>query len=693
VVLLEGRKQVRQDETALQVLEKIRKRNHSSEEAFRFECEEALLDKYVVTMHGNDAQRYRISEILWDQNIDSEFERETGKNISFRDFFKQLYNITLNAPKGVPILRTNRKIRKRAPERSAPALSEELGAGGRSKTRTVELPPEICWVLGVDREAQADWQMMRRLSEFCRQTPAQKVDEGKKLFDMLRAHRSASGLLESFGIELGDQPFETVGRQVAPSRLLLMTGKEDLQRAKAQRGDDEAPGVQLNMTNLSLQKNIEKEVAGFVGNCEGFKNWAVAYFPKDRNASLELTNKLYEIAQERGMDKETEGPKEIALDVSDPVGDLQKQLKEKFSTPRGPPSIILVVLPKLQKSRSSPHYAKLKEAFCTGLFALPTQCVLADTIEKKGKAAAVRIFDQMICKQGGYIWAINLNVPGASGPKRTMAVGVKTLTAKGRTLVAFSASRNAVHTKYFSYSRWLSGGPGGGGRSHQAIGPILREFLRQALVFFRDNWEEADGECPKEDKDRIPHRVVIYRDGSGGPSVRQQADHEVREAKAAFREVDERWGKGGDWCSYLEFVFLSVYRDTRPRFFRVKEGGGLVNPLPQTVFSDGVQGPDVHFCMNNFYINHHSVTQGCAAPTKYALVAWENKPANTEWATDELQILTAQLSLLYQNWPGAVRAPAPLMYADKQCKLYTEIQSRDAVNRQFPWMLKHLYFL
>ena len=41
--------------------------------------------------------------------------------------------------------------------------------------------------------------------------------------------------------------------------------------------------------------------------------------------------------------------------------------------------------------------------------------------------------------------------------------------------------------------------------------------------------------------------------------------------------------------------------------------------------------------------------------------------AEDDMSASELHEFTCQLSMLYQNWPGPIRVPAPVMYATKLC--------------------------
>jgi aubergine-like protein len=68
-----------------------------------------------------------------------------------------------------------------------------------------------------------------------------------------------------------------------------------------------------------------------------------------------------------------------------------------------------------------------------------------------------------------------------------------------------------------------------------------------------------------------------------------------------------------------------------------------------------------------YFIVPQYVNQGTATPTSYNVIY-----NTTNLSEDAFYFLTFEQCFNYYNWQGAVRVPAPLMYADKMATLVGE---------------------
>ena len=55
-----------------------------------------------------------------------------------------------------------------------------------------------------------------------------------------------------------------------------------------------------------------------------------------------------------------------------------------------------------------------------------------------------------------------------------------------------------------------------------------------------------------------------------------------------------------------------------------------------------------------------AVRQGAVSPTHYVIIEDTSK-----YTATQIQRLTWKFTHLYYNWPGTVRSPAPVVYADR----------------------------
>ena len=71
----------------------------------------------------------------------------------------------------------------------------------------------------------------------------------------------------------------------------------------------------------------------------------------------------------------------------------------------------------------------------------------------------------------------------------------------------------------------------------------------------------------------------------------------------------------------------------------------------------------------DFYLVPQFTTQGCVLPTHF-YVAYNDSPISK----DAVEKLTFDLCHYYFNWAGAIKVPAPCMYAHKIAELFMNIE-------------------
>uniref|UniRef100_A0A0G4HQX1 Piwi domain-containing protein n=1 Tax=Chromera velia CCMP2878 TaxID=1169474 RepID=A0A0G4HQX1_9ALVE len=646
-----------QNVTAAEVMNSIMQTNNAGAEPKdkqKFLLEEGMKGKVIITNHGQQSNLYRIEGVEMELNIDSTFERREGP-ISYRDYFKQQYNMTLENAK-MPMLKATRR------------------------KRDIFLPPEICYMTGLTDALKSNFQIMTAISKHTRMLPNARFKKGNQILEKLTTDTSdnaqkAQKVLNDWCIEMSTENLECEGRQVEKKKVRVMTTENDLAAVENNQGDN--AGQEVNYNRVNFPHLIQRGVVGFQGP-PGFQRWVVVHHARDEGLLSPLMDAIGEQLQMKGI--RGQKPKSIAINSTrgeDFKNDMLRELKQLNARP----DIILLILPRQNADRI---YAAVKTEFCTEQMACPTQCIRADTLQKKGAQAAAKLFDQMICKQGGFLWGLNAH---QSCP--TMCVGIDLNTTGGRTVASFAASYNYSFTKYFSYSVWV--------KSREDAAEPFAMFLKRALDHFKDNFEFAKGPVQGEAK-RFPARIIIYRDGVSEAAKQLLRDFEIKALLQMFSELDAEWAKE------VELAYVMINKMIHQRFAirataemlqsRGGRGGGrgptlkegeLTNAQPLTIFDTGVTAEDKF----DFFISHQEVTQGSVTPTHYDVLYWQ--PGSM--TVNDLQRLTAQLSMLYQNWPGPIRVPAPVMYATKQCGLYSQIKSQKAVNRTVPWMLNQLYYL
>ncbi|KAG8223661.1 hypothetical protein J437_LFUL001768 [Ladona fulva] len=305
------------------------------------------------------------------------------------------------------------------------------------------------------------------------------------------------------------------------------------------------------------------------------------------------------------------------------------------------PSLVMAVVPNNRADR----YNAIKKKCCVDR-AVPTQVVTQRSITNpKGlMSIATKVAIQINCKTGGAPWCVEIPIAGL------MVVGFDVChdTAnRSKSYGALVASLDNGLTSYFSAV------------SEHTTGEELSNDISANLVKALRKYKEVN--------QRLPARIMIYRDGVGEGQVNYVVEHEVELIKGTLRQV-----YGGD---NFKLGFIIVTKRINTRFF-----DGDRNPPPGTVVDDVVTLPERY----DFFLVSQSVRQGTVSPTSYNVVS-----DTIDLPPDRVQRLTYKLTHLYYNWSGTVRVPAPCQYAHKLAFLVG--QSIHRAPR--PELADRLYFL
>lgn len=103
-------------------------------------------------------------------------------------------------------------------------------------------------------------------------------------------------------------------------------------------------------------------------------------------------------------------------------------------------------------------------------------------------------------------------------------------------------------------------------------------------------------------------------------------------------------------------AFILVNRKINQRLFSSSGKSKINNPEAGTVVGSGISSEGKF----DFYIVPQFVNQGTATPTSFNVIY-----NTTDLPEDAFYYLTNEQCYSYFNWTGAVRVPAPLMYADR----------------------------
>ncbi|KAJ8798144.1 hypothetical protein J1605_001635 [Eschrichtius robustus] len=136
-------------------------------------CEKQLIGLIVLTRYNN--KTYRIDDIDWSVKPTHTFQKRDGTEITYVDYYKQQYDITLsdlNQPVLVSLLKSKRN--------------------DDADVRMAHLIPELCYLTGLPGQATSDFQLMKAVAEETRLSPLGRQQRLARLADDIQRYRDIS---------------------------------------------------------------------------------------------------------------------------------------------------------------------------------------------------------------------------------------------------------------------------------------------------------------------------------------------------------------------------------------------------------------------------------------------------------------------------------------------------------------------
>ena len=341
---------------------------------------------------------------------------------------------------------------------------------------------------------------------------------------------------------------------------------------------------------------------------------------RDLPAKQEIINKLKQGFNR--VDLKVESVQQVDVPEGDSAGHYIQRLR---ALPQDT-TVAIVIMNAQNKER----YDAIKKAASVEM-GLVTQVVTNKlmTDPRKAGGAATKIAIQIAAKIGAEPWYIDIPL------RCCMVCGYDTYhdTAnRGRSYGAFLASMND------RFSRWWSKAD-----AHDR----LEEMSSQVAT----NLLEALGKY-KEVNNKFPERVIIYRDGVGEGQLEHVFNVELQRIQQILKEANNG----------IRLTMMIVSKRIGARFY-MRASSGFVNPPPGTIVDHGCTRQGRY----DFYLVSQSTRQGTVTPTYYNIIADQSG-----FSPDILQKMAYKFCLLYYNWSGSVRVPAPCQYAHKLAVLCGE---------------------
>ncbi|XP_069703667.1 piwi-like protein Siwi isoform X2 [Periplaneta americana] len=452
----------------------------------------------------------------------------------------------------------------------------------RGQSTPIYLVPELCRMTGLSEVMRTNFTLMKDLADCTRLGPSQRMERLQHFNRRLHSNSLIAAELESWNMKMSENLVTLSGRILPRERVILgVSNGQDNIKCDAGPTNDWTKALRLT----PMLKTLEVE------------SWAVVVPTHLRRDVTQFVTTLRTAAYKMELMLPDATYRELP---DDRMANYVEAIDSAILSCN--PRLILIVLPNNRLDR----YSAIKKKCCVE-HAVPTQLILHKNLTSKNvMSIATKVAIQMNCKIGGAPWTVEIPL------QRGMSIG------------ALVASLDRPMSRYFSAV------------SYHRTGEELSNELSANICKALRKYMEYNKNC-------LPQRIVVYRDGVGEGQIPYVFQHEVALLKAKLQQI-----YGEREC---KMAFIIVTKRINTRLFY---NGN--NPLPGTVVDDVITLPERY----DFFLVSQSVRQGTVSPTSYNVIC-----DNLGLDPDKLQRLTYKLTHLYFNWSGTVRVPAPVQYSHK----------------------------
>ena len=252
------------------------------------------------------------------------------------------------------------------------------------------------------------------------------------------------------------------------------------------------------------------------------------------------------------------------------------------------------------------------------------------------------VLNQMVVKSKGELFRLHFCKSIDNGP--SMIIGIDSSKIQNGNKYVISASYNRKFNKFYTDI---------GNSTNTEDDNTLINLFKNCL----DNFKKINN-------GHKPQNIIIYRQGGN----EKQTEKIIRnELPKILGLLDGEYEK--DYKPKL--TVFTVNKKTDLKFFENVNGGYKNIPMG-TVIDNDVISPDLF----EFYLQCPDVDRGCASPVHF-LCVYNN---NESMTINDYEDISYKQSFYYWNWPGPIRVPAALKYAEVANTFSNKYLSHDVKN-------------
>lgn len=431
-----------------------------------------LIGACVLTRYNN--KMYRVDDIEFSSTPETRFPTRTGEEISFVDYYKKQYDITIKDRKQPMLI--SRQKRKTGPRKGEEPEQDTL----------ICLVPELCYMTGLTDKMREDFKIMKDIATYTRITPSQRQNALRKFIQSVKGNPEAAKVLSDWGLSLEDQTVSFEARVVPAEKIIFGGRKEVLVGPQADWSRDACNSQVLCAVDLS--------------------SWVVICTQRDSRIAEDFVSMLKKVSKQMGIEINT--PQFVLLN-NDKTDFYVKALRENIKPPL---QLVVTICPTSRDDR----YSAIKKICCADQ-PVASQVINTKTISKPDKLRSVtqKIALQINCKLGGSLWGVKIPFDGL------MVCGMDVYhdaSRKGSSVTGFVASLNQPLTRWYSKVCF------------QSPGQELVDGLKSSLISALKKYYDVNGV--------FPERIVLFRDGVGDGQLKYSSEWEIPQLVSCFSTVN-----------------------------------------------------------------------------------------------------------------------------------------------------------